>query len=175
MSFKYLVAASLLALSMSANADIYIGGEVNSTAVDSNSLEDIVNDFSDRSAGYGAIIGYKFPMPFAVQAKYIAPEELDDQGLSIDADGWLVSGLGFIPLGNAWSIYGEAGYFDFSGDIEIGSEEASQSLSGESGVLFGAGVNWNITGGLNTRLGATLYDVEGASVNQFNLGVLYEF
>jgi len=174
MNVKYMVAALGLSLASVANAGLYLGGEVNSTAVSAVTFEDTFGDFSDRAAGYGLTAGWKFGQVFGVEAQYLKPESLEDKGLTVDAEGWTVSGLGFIPLGEKWSIFGEVGYYDFSTDLEV-DEQPSESLSGDSGVLFGAGVNWEFVNNFNARLGATLYDSEGASVNQVALGLLYEF
>jgi hypothetical protein len=175
MSIKHIVAASLLAFAGIANAGFYVGGEVNSTDVSSRGLEDVVDEFSDRGVGWGALVGYQWGN-FGAEASWLDStgiSEVDVSGAEVDADGWTVSGLGYIPLTDKWSIVGKAGYFDFDADLK--DSEGTTSLEGESGFLYGAGVSWEFVNNFDARLLATIYDAESGSINQVSLGLLYSF
>jgi opacity protein-like surface antigen len=174
MNVKYLVAAMALLAASAAYAGPYVGAEVNSTSVEAVSFDDTFKNFDERSTGYGLTAGWKFGN-LAAEVQYIKPDSLSsDEGLTVDGDGWTISGLGFVPLGTKWSLFGEVGYYDFSTDVSI-DEQESEKFDGESGILFGAGVNWNFWNNVNARVGATLYDSDISSINQVDFGLLYEF
>ena len=169
---------ALLTATSVAIAGPYIGIEANSTAASTVSYDDTFKNFDDRSTGYGLTAGWKFGA-LAVEGQYLNGDDFSDGTKTVDSEGWTISGLGYVPVSKTFSLYGEVGYYDFSTDVDFGIEPfdatAASALDGESGVLFGAGVNWEFWKNLSARAGATLYDSEVGSLNSLQLGLNWEF
>jgi opacity protein-like surface antigen len=96
-----------------------------------------------------------------------------------------LSALGFIPLQSNWSIYGKAGLAHtdtkFSAASATGATAVNGTSGGSNGLVFGAGVMYDINRSLYTRAGWDHYadvgtDATGkGNVNTFNIGVGMRF
>ena len=148
----------------------------------------------DRSdTGFGINGGYRFNRNFAVEAAW---ERLGDFSYSsntgsdtIDgkfkANALSLAGLGIYPLTPNWSVYGKAGLARTSVDLEASSETGASAVSNQShagmGWLLGAGLTYDFSGGVFTKLGWDHYASVGdaatgqSAIDMYSLGVGMRF
>jgi OOP family OmpA-OmpF porin len=148
----------------------------------------------DRSdTGFGINGGYRLNRNFAVEAAW---ERLGDFSYSsstgsdtIDgkfkANALSLAGLGIYPLTPNWSVYGKAGLARTSVDLEASSATGATAVSNQShsgvGLLVGAGVTYDLSGGLFTKLGWDHYAGVGdastgqGAIDMYSLGVGMRF
>ena len=149
----------------------------------------------DRSdTGFGINGGYRFNRNFAVEAAW---ERLGDFSYSsntgtdtIDgkfkANALSLAGLGIYPLTPNWSVYGKAGLARTSVDLEANSQSGATAVSNQShsgmGLLVGAGVTYDFSGGIFTKLGWDHYAAVGdaattgkGSIDLYQVGVGMHF
>ena len=149
-------------------------------------------DQSDTSFGING--GYRFNRNFAVEAAW---ERLGDFSYSsstgtdtIDgkfkANAVSLAGLGIYPLTPNWSLYGKAGLARTSVDLEASSQTGATAVSNQShsgmGWLVGAGVTYDFSGGIFTKLGWDHYAAVGdaattgkGSIDLYQVGVGMHF
>ena len=148
----------------------------------------------DRSdTGFGINGGYRFNRNFAVEAAW---ERLGDFSYSsntgsdtIDgkfkANALSLAGLGIYPLTPNWSVYGKAGLARTSVDLEASPETGATAVSNQShagvGWLLGAGLTYDFSGGVFTKLGWDHYASVGdastgqSAIDMYSLGVGMRF
>jgi OOP family OmpA-OmpF porin len=132
-------------------------------------------DQSDTAFGING--GYRFNRNFAVEAAW---ERLGDFAYSsntgtdtIDgkfkANALSLAGVGIYPLTPNWSVYGKAGLAHTSVDLEASSQTGATAVSNQShsgtGLLVGAGVTYDLSGGVFTKLGWDHYASVGDSAS----------
>ena len=148
----------------------------------------------DRSdTGFGINGGYRFNRNFAVEAgwarlgdfSYSSNPGSDTIDGKFKANALSLAGLGIYPLTPNWSVYGKAGLARTSVDLEASSETGATAVSNQShagvGWLLGAGLTYDFSGGLFTKLGWDHYASVGdaatgqSAIDMYSLGVGMRF
>src|SRR2546426_11395601 len=119
----------------------------------------------DRSdTGFGINGGYRFNRNFAVEAgwarlrdfSYSSNTGTDTIDGKFKANALSLAGLGIYPLTPNWSVYGKAGLARTSVDLEASSETGATAVSNQShagiGWLLGAGLTYDFSRGVFTKL-----------------------
>jgi len=148
----------------------------------------------DRSdTGFGINGGYRFNRNFAVEAgwarlgdfSYSSNTGTDTIDGKFKANALSLAGLGIYPLTPNWSVYGKAGLARTSVDLEASSETGATAVSNQShagvGWLLGAGLTYDFSGGVFTKLGWDHYASVGdastgqSAIDMYSLGVGMRF
>jgi opacity protein-like surface antigen len=155
----------------------YIGGSIGQSQL-KDSCEGVA-DCDDKDTAWRFIAGYQINKSFAVELGYTDLGEASAPGASAEASALEVVGLGFLPLGNHFSLYGKAGFY--RGTVEASGGGGSVDES-NNGLTFGAGVQWDFGRNLGLRAEWQRYadvggdDVGGETdVDVMNLGVIFRF
>lgn len=167
------------------------GSDIDGALANQGALGSSSIDQSDTS--YGINGGFRFNRNFAVEAAW---ERLGDFSYSsntgtdtIDgkfkASAVSLAGVGIYPLTPNWSIYGKAGIARTTADLEATSQTGTTAVSNSShdgmGALFGAGVTYDVDGGVFTKLGWDHYAKVGdgstgqGSIDTYSVGVGMRF
>ena len=153
---KRILALAILAAlasspAMAADRGFYAGFDLGQYAYD------LDTDASTNEDGftYGLILGYQVFRYIAVEAAYVdlgdasASGLLDtgsgpvDAKLTAESSGALVSALGILPLPYGWDVFGRAGVYIGSTDVELRLSGGSGSDSATSqDFTWGAGVGF---------------------------------
>ena len=137
-----------------ATPGFYVGGEVGSFEAD---------DESDTA--FKILGGYQINRNIAAEFAY--GQLLDKGGVEITA--WELSGIYSFPLGNKFSIFGRLGFAMWDADAgAAGSDDGTD-------LLFGAGVQYDLTNKLGIRGQWTRYDVADEDADLFSIGLIYRF
>lgn len=166
-----LAASALFALpARAADKGIYLGGSIGYSQIDES--------FVDLDAtGFKLIGGWRFLDWLAVEASYVdfgsMSERFDIEGLQelrIDADGYSLSALAFLPVGPV-DLFARAGVFAWDASLRLNSDRL-----GDDGTDFvwGGGVQFRLWS-LSLRAEYERYDLGGADTQMFSLGATWTF
>lgn len=99
-------------------------------------------DFEDENDLYEISAGYRF-LPFlGIEFGYTDLGEFGDDVATAELDGYSVSGVGFLPLTDSFTVHGEVGRFYSNLDVELlGFEEEYDNET----LFYGLGVSFKIT------------------------------
>ena len=121
--------------------------------------------------------GYQFSRNFAAEIGYHDFGEAKFTGPGFDekveGSAWELVGIGALPLGNAFSIYGKLGAY--YGKFEGGGESDSNT-----GLTFGIGGQFDVMRNLGLRLEWQRYNDMGendskADLDVLSFGIVYRF
>jgi opacity protein-like surface antigen len=159
------------------------------------------NETSESAFTWGLHLGYQIWPYLAVEAGYIdlGGAEYKARGVvtdgiatsdveiaaTMDSSGFVVSGLGMVPLGGSgWDVFGRVGMYFGSNDIE-GSltvddvVDTGQDDTSSQSFMWGAGISYT-SGQWTSRLEYQQYtdvgddgDVEGIDVDRIVFGAVY--
>lgn len=100
----------------------------------------------DEDTGIKIFGGYKFNPNFGVEASWVDLGEVSVAGpggsASFAVDGFGLAAVGMIPLNERFGVFGKVGLYMW--DVSGGGLATGISDDG-SDIMFGAGVNWNLT------------------------------
>lgn len=132
-----------------------------------NPYENLSSGTENTDIGYQALFGYRFLRFFSAELglaqfgelKSTARADMDFDGsgfvpasvsFTFAAGGPMISGLGILPLGEKFEIFGRLGYLFTSSERELSSRVDGQSgtfgsAKGDSqDVVYGVGFSWHI-------------------------------
>lgn len=99
-----------------------------------------------------------------------------------DADGYLLSVVGSLPLGDKFAVFGKLGAFVWSAEASATTSLGPVSLSGDgTDLAFGLGANWKINKSIGLRAEWERFQnlsVDGSNerdVDLLSLGATYRF
>jgi OOP family OmpA-OmpF porin len=169
MKLKIFFALLLAACSLSVSAEAYLGLSVGAADYNDSlwSVEDGANDVSWKLFG-----GYQFNRFLGAEAAWVDLGKVSDNGASARTKGLTVSGVGSIPLGASFSMFGKLGAFFWDQDTRFGG--SSNNDTGTD-ITWGYGATARF---LDNRLGIRIEweryesDLEADLVS---LGVSYHF
>ncbi|HZM33192.1 MAG TPA: outer membrane beta-barrel protein, partial [Burkholderiales bacterium] len=155
----------------------YIGGSIGQSEL-KDACEGVAS-CDEKDTAWRFIAGYQINKNFAAEVGYTDLGEASAPGASAEASAWELVGLGFLPLGNHFSLYGKAGVY--RGDVEASGLGVSVEES-NNGLTYGAGVQWDFGKRLGLRAEWQRYadvggdDVGGETdVDVMNIGVVFRF
>lgn len=143
-----LLGAVALALALPAAAQsnwmssVYVGG-----AVGQSKFKDACNGLAncdDKDTSWGLFAGYQFGRTFGAELGYHDLGSASIPGASVDGKALELVGVGALPLGNQFSVYGKLG--GYRGELKGGGiKETNTDLT------YGLGVQWDFTRNLGVR------------------------
>ncbi len=195
LSLTVLLALSLLVPGALASK-LYVGASVTQSTIDLG-LSDIDDgsltggSVDDSDTGWKVFVGFRFVKFLAIEADWI-----DVGGVSIAAisdgsgsdfsagpvsatarvDGYRVSALGIIPLGQRFSILARYGvfYWDATSTISNGGMTVS-APDDDSDDFYGAGVSWQLKSSASLRLEYELMTVDDTDIDTVSAGMAFRF
>ncbi len=180
LGFSTLAAATIVGLSLSANADFYIGAQSGST--DYAALAENVSSLE-------LTMGYRFTPNFAFEASWL---ELGEADIPIHdrfgneiaqsqfgVDGTQLALIALIPLGNEFSFFGRFGVLTWdqeSSNITTSHLIQTNNDNGDdSDLVYGAGLMWHVDDRIDFRLQYQGIDIVGDDIENLSAGITYSF
>jgi len=157
---------------------VYVGAAVGEAGVAyKDELGDTKFDFDANDAGYKVMLGWRPLNWLALEGNYVDLGSVDDKvgGTKVETkvDGWSVSALGMIPLGN-FDLYARVGGIDWNADVNAPNIGIKSSDSGWD-LGYGVGAQWRFDR-LGLRAEYERYDVSNwDKVDLISLGVTFSF
>lgn len=113
-----------LTLAMPAHAGAYLGAGVGISDYNDSlwSVEDGVNE-----TGWTVFAGYQFNRYLALETAWVDLGTVNAGNASLETKGLSVQGIGSIPVGPAFSLFGKVGTFTWDQDARIGTARDSNS------------------------------------------------
>jgi opacity protein-like surface antigen len=149
------VALALFGAALSAQAQAYVGGDLNTTSVDG---------WSD-STSFGVYAGYDFNTNLAAEVAYRKLGSFDSGPNTIKLNMTQVSAVVNLPLNDQFKVYGRLGY----GFLNISGYD---SYNVDDGIIYGAGAQFNVTKKVGIRGEFTRI---ASDATQVTFGVNYKF
>ena len=149
------VALALFGSALSAHAQAYVGGDLNTTSVDG---------WSDATS-FGVYAGYEFNSNLAAEVAYRKLGTFDSGVNSIKLNMSQVSAVASLPLNDQFKVFGRLGY----GFLNV---SGYNSYNVDNGVIYGAGAQFNVTKSVGIRGEFTRI---ASDATQVTLGVNYKF
>lgn len=114
-------------------------------------------EFEDENDLLGAALGYQFNEFFALEAEYIDFGNFGDDNVDGKLKGVGLGAVGRLPLTDSFGVYGKAGAFASSFDVDAFSESETYD---EVTPFVGAGVDFRVTGQLTAFAEYNRYNVD---------------
>lgn len=187
--------AAVIAASPAFAADdsgFYAGAGVGNFAIDSGNIFN-GRDFNGSDFGFKVFGGYKFMPYVAAEVEYIDGNEPDDTfrndifpddrfKATIGVTGFVGSGVGILPIGESFDLFGKLGfiYWDADGSAKIRNADgtvAKESV-GDDGTDFawGVGGTWHFMENLAVRLEYQGFEIEDTNSVDFASGsIIWKF
>ena len=159
---KIAAAAALLAATSTAFAaepnSFYAGADLGKTRITGH-----------KETSYGAFAGYNVTQNFAVEAGYRRLGDDDSVGFKESRDAFSLSGVGTLPVGESFSVFGRIGLSSLDGKIPDGNKEKSNTTTR---ALVGVGVGYAFTPKITGRVE---FQKTGSAIRNLSAGVAYQF
>jgi opacity protein-like surface antigen len=187
-----LLLASLSALACAAQAaepGFYVGAGIGNSGIEIDGNDPNLGDIDDRDfdgddTGYKLLAGFRVVDWFGVEASWNDFGTADDAAevgnlpieTEFETDGFDLSAMGILPVGESFDLFAKAGYFvwDLEGSANNGGVVERVENDGED-FTYGAGAQWN-PGSFGVRAEYQIYDIEGLDDVWFlSLDALFRF
>jgi len=172
-----LVASSaVMAQSKPADQGFYVGGSIGQSEADGSCPGGFTCDFKDTD--WKIFGGYRINKNFAAEVFYADHGEISvsvgGAKATASSSTFGVVGLGILPLGNQFELFGKIGIGSTSVDAtaSAGGFSAGAKDSG-SDVVFGVGGVFNFSRNLGVRAEYERYN--DSEIDVFSIGIQYRF
>ena len=143
----------------------YIGAGFTKTDFEGNNFDGTIDQLSLRG-------GYMINHAFGIELTAIVPSDTIDDGFETEVGMFAISGMGIIPLGEHWDLYGKLGLAQVSTDTEF---NGTNQIEEESTELYaGLGVELDF-GMVNYYLEYNVFDIDLIDLETLSLGIKLEF
>lgn len=180
---KILFLLGLLSISnsvLAADQGVYAGFNLGVGKLDLHTPNGL--DKSD-SVVSGVLLGYKFNRYFGVETQYTGIGKVTDNiSGSAKGDALSLTAISFLPLNNAYSLYGKLGVATTK--TKISSSLSPMNDATKTALTYGLGAQYNYNENIAARLGWDHYkaaaDINGGNqknigANVVNIGFVYNF
>ena len=162
-------AAVLCALTLPAHADddqgIYLGMGYAATAVNDDNFDDSIGQLGLRG-------GYMFTNNIGIDLTGYMTNDSDDGVVNAEVGIWAVSGIGSIPLGEYFDLYGKLG----AARVVARSTVGDSVFYDDSSTEFFWGVGGEVDFGMvNLFLEYNRFDTDTVDINTAMAGIKLEF
>lgn len=149
------VALALFGSALSAQAQVYVGADINTTSVDG---------WTDATS-FGVYGGYEFSPYIAGEVAYRKLGTFDSGNDSIKLNMTQVSAVASLPINDQFKVYGRLGYGFLN-------KSGSSSYNVDNGMIYGVGAQFNFTKSIGVR---AEYTSIASDADQVTVGVNYKF
>ncbi len=158
-----LITAMAAPLAAAQEGEWYVGGSLGSSD----------DDVLDQTAGSFKVFGgYQFTRNLGVEIALVDLGEFDSLGLPNALEQWGLAFevVGILPIGDNGSVFGKAGFFDWSVDF------LSRTVDEGTDLTFGVGGEYTSDNNWGVRVEWQRFsDVSDGDVDLFSAGVIYRF
>lgn len=187
------VASALLASAPAFAADdagFYVGAGIGDGSVTVDIDE--ASDFDGSDTAFKVFGGYKFMKYVGVELEYVDGGDAEDQWresfegvteelkVTIGFSGFNASAVGFLPIGEKFSVFGKLGFMMWDADLRARysfdgfSDSESDSESGTD-FSWGVGAGFDFTDNLGVRVEYQAFEIEDADADLFSGSVVWMF
>ena len=178
------VAAAAAALPLSASAQAYVGAGLGSS--DAREFCRDNTDCDKTGSTWRVFGGWRFSRHLAAEIAYVDLGRFTANAgpvrTRIDIDGPEATLLGIYQV-NQVSLFGRIGGYYANAKASLEGPVATSTKDKNSGLTYGAGLQYDFTGGLGARLewqhyakvGDSSTTGSGLDINTFTLSLLYRF
>lgn len=187
------VASALLASAPAFAADdagFYVGAGIGDGSVTVDIDE--ASDFDGSDTAFKVFGGYKFMKYVGVELEYVDGGDAEDQWresfegvteelkVTIGFSGFNASAVGFLPIGEKFSVFGKVGFMMWDADLRARysfdgfSDSESDSESGTD-FSWGVGAGFDFTDNLGVRVEYQAFEIEDADADLFSGSVVWMF
>ena len=169
-----------LALASGAQAEqgFYVGGAFGKAYLDEN-IDGISIDAD--SSTYRFFGGYNFTPHFGVEVGYLDlgtfRDNIDVAGtpvpVSVSADGFTLSGVGTLPIGERFSVLGRLGAYFHDGKTTAGG--ITENIPSETNIFVGIGLAFGLNEKVDVSLGVDYLNTDEADPTIAMLGLTIRF
>lgn len=177
------------AVKLSMDTGFYLGATVGRS--EARDFCSIGGACDPRDLSWNVFAGYRFNRHFALEGGYTNFGEASTSGfvggastrITAETTAFELVGVGRVPLGDAFSLYGKAGFFRFESDgAARGALVDTQSRKGTE-FTFGFGAEYTFTPAFTARLewqryldvGSEVLGVQKADIGVMRVGAHYRF
>ena len=158
------MAVSAGAVAQQADTGLYVGGMIGQSDLD-----------IDEDTAWKASIGYQVNRTISVELGYTHLGEVSGSELGIpfeaEATAWEVIGIGKLPLGNNFSVYGLLGIAMVEAEVSVGGVSADDD---STELTFGVGAQYDVSRNLGIRAQWQRYGAD-EDIDVISLGVVFKF
>jgi opacity protein-like surface antigen len=187
---RTLVPAMALALTLMARPGSaqdfgpFVGGSVGTTRYDicDQLFAAGASSCDDQSTGFKVFGGYAFNRYLAVEGGYVDFGKMyaysTGPGVTTDVlvNAYYLSGMAAIPLAGRASLFAKIGGQFWEGEINGATPTASaQATDNGTGLMYGAGASFDMSGNVGLRGEWERYDVDGNDVDMVSVGIVLMF
>ncbi|MFL6718398.1 MAG: outer membrane beta-barrel protein [Burkholderiaceae bacterium] len=187
LSLTALAATSAMAADPAANTSFYVGGNLGKSNFKFKCSDGV--SCSEPSVNFKLLAGYQFSPNFAVEGAYLdfgtIKASVEDFRAKARVHSFTLAGLGIIPLSNEAKLFGKIGLHHSRGKLDIDFPDgygSSSSSDHKTGLLLGAGLQYDFTGNLAGRVeyerlnfGSDSLISDRNNIGMFSVGLLYKF
>lgn len=163
------VAAILCALVMPAHADddagFYIGAGYAATDVNDDNFDDSIGQLGLRG-------GYMFTNNIGIDLTGYMTNDSDNGNVNAEVGMWALSGIGSVPLGEYFDLYGKLGAARVVTKSTIGDSVFYDDSSTEFFWAVGGEVDFGM---VNLFLEYNRFDTDAVDINTAMAGIKFEF
>lgn len=143
-----------VAFSTPARAEFLFGAGVGSNTVD------IDEDFDESDMGWKAFAGFRFFKFFGIEAQYVEFGNPEADDIEVELNDIAAFGVGVLPIGGHFEIFGKAGYGQW--DVTVEDTSLNDVLADESewDFVYGAGLAFIFGEHIGFRLEYEVFEVE---------------
>ncbi len=172
------ITIALSPLTAIADSGFFLGGAVGSASLNED-FDGLNVDSSTTSIRL--VAGWRFNDYFAFEGGYHSFGDFEDTvdiggtptDVSVKADGWTLGGVGSLPVGEKFSLFGRVGAFFWDGDAEVNN--ITVATPEDSNLFLGAGAGYAFTEKFSLTGDWTRYELEDAASSVFSIGFQYRF
>ena len=140
----------------------------------SSELTSVNGDESFEDTNIRAHLGYQLNRYFAVEAGVSVLPMDDLLGDVADFTGVDVAVLAKLPVTSRMSAYAKVGYWDWDISVPYRSQYYDVYV-GDTDLLYGVGVDYQVSSRLTLRLDATRYEIGDTEIDTVNGSLSYSF
>lgn len=182
LSLVVLFIAALVFSQAAQGQSVYVGGELGHSSYDDDiDVDTEVIRLDGDATSFRIAVGYDLNRYFSVEGGYIDFGKIDfgdvDVGglsgsVDAQADGWELSVIGRIPVGNRFSLLGRTGllWWDARTQVIMVSDHLSKR-----DTFFGFGGEFSATEKLGITAGWTRYDLDSDNIDYLSIGLRFRF
>lgn len=146
----------------------------------------------DSDMGWKLFGGYQVNPNFALELGYVDLGEISmdvtvtapvagTASAGIEIDGFALSGLGILPIGDRFGVFGRVGLYAWDGNADmdvtisgVGTVSLSEDADGTD-IFFGLGAKYDFTDNLGARVEWERYDIDGDDVDLISGSLVFSF
>lgn len=155
-----------------AHAGIYAGASIGSAKV---SDKESGFSFDKNDTGSKIFGGWSFMKFLGVEGAYNDLGSPEDNGVTVKINGWTLYGVGTLPIGKRFEIFGKAGFVFWNSDVNVSGGGGGGSDNGND-PAYGAGVGFKFGEHLGVRVEYERFDISDVDkVEVSSVGGIFRF